>query len=64
MPWVHMSKISDKGRVQIPEQVRKALHLEDCEYVVWEERGPYHFTVHRAKITVEDLRGETPRANP
>ncbi len=52
MPAVHMSKVSDKGRVQIPEPVRKALSLNDGDYLSWEERGPYHFEVRRAKITV------------
>lgn len=55
MPMVLLSKISDKGRVQIPEQVRKALLLQDGEYLAWHEKGPYHYEVRRASIKVEEF---------
>ena len=28
-------KIQDRGRVQIPKDVRKALHISDGDYVYW-----------------------------
>ncbi len=52
MPMVHFAKVADNGRVVVPEPVRKALSLEDGDYLSFEERGPYHFEVRRARMTI------------
>ena len=39
------SKITSKGQVTIPNEIRKAMHMEEGDYLIFETKSEYEATV-------------------
>ena len=49
----HVSKVTAKGQVTIPKEIRERLGLKSGEYVVWEPRGG-GVVMERASVSSAD----------
>jgi antitoxin PrlF len=61
MAKVAVSKITSKGQVTIPEEIRRAYHLQAGEQVEWEVTDHGTIELRKAGGSLEDLARILPR---
>jgi AbrB family looped-hinge helix DNA binding protein len=58
------TRVSEKGQVTIPLEVRKALGIQRGDRIVFELTGNGQATLRRARTWVEEFAGKVPPRDP